>query len=164
MQKTDKICKLYFAILKNLAFFPKKICIFQKIVVILQRQKKLLTIKNLKNMITKVFRTMHAIDGKFTYTDQDGNIIIANSKRCYDYFSPVAYACARGCAFGTYKTCTKAISDYKRAADDNYNYLLTHKNYWTSKYGEEDYNKCLLNGSTWIHEAATARVIKIEAK
>ena len=40
MQKTDKICKLYFAFLKNLAFFRKKICTFQKIVVILQRQKK----------------------------------------------------------------------------------------------------------------------------
>lgn len=40
MQKTDKVCKLYFAILKNARFFPKKICIFQKIVVILQRQKK----------------------------------------------------------------------------------------------------------------------------
>lgn len=115
-------------------------------------------------MITKVFRTMHAIDGKFTYTDQEGNIIIANSKRCYNYFSPVAYACARCCAFGTYKTCTKAISDYKRAADDNYHYLLTHKNYWTKQYGEEDYNKRLLNASTWIHEAATARVVKIEAK
>ena len=115
-------------------------------------------------MITKVFRTMHAIDGKFTYTDQDGNIIIANSKRCYDYFSPVAYACVRGCAFGTYQTCKKAISDYKRAADDNYQYLLTHKNYWIKKYGEEDYNKCLLKGSIWMSEASTARVIKIEAK
>ena len=31
-------------------------------------------------MITKVFRTMHASDGKFTYTDQDGNIILASSK------------------------------------------------------------------------------------
>ena len=40
MQKTDKICKLYFAFLKNLAFFREKICTFQKIVVILQRQKK----------------------------------------------------------------------------------------------------------------------------
>ena len=40
MQKTDKICKLYFAFLKNLAFFPNKICTFQKFVVILQRQKK----------------------------------------------------------------------------------------------------------------------------
>ena len=40
MQKTDKICNLYFAILKNAAFFQNKICIFQKIVVILQRQKK----------------------------------------------------------------------------------------------------------------------------
>ena len=115
-------------------------------------------------MITKVFRTMHASDGKFTYTDQDGNIILASSKRCYDYFSPVAYACERGCAFGNYKTCTKAISDYKRAADDNYHYLLTHKNYWTKQYGEEDYNKCLLNGSIWVREAETARVIKIEAK
>ena len=28
-------------------------------------------------MITKVFRTMHASDDKFTYTDQDGNIILA---------------------------------------------------------------------------------------
>ena len=37
-------------------------------------------------MITKVFRTMHASDGKFTYTDQDGNIILANSKKCYDFF------------------------------------------------------------------------------
>ena len=115
-------------------------------------------------MITKVFRTMHASDGKFTYTDQDGNIILANSKKCYDYFSPVAYACAKGCAFGTYKTCTKAISDYKKAADNNYQYLLTHKDYWIKQYGEEDYNKQLLNGSIWTSKAATARVIKIEHK
>ena len=115
-------------------------------------------------MITKVFRTIHTSDGKFTYTDQDGNIILASSKRCYDYFSPVAYACERGCAFGTYQTCTKAISDYKKAADNNYQYLLTHKDYWIKQYGEEDYNKQLLYCSTWIHEAATARVIKIEAK
>lgn len=115
-------------------------------------------------MITKVFRTMHASDGKFTYTDQDGNIILASSKRCYDYFSPVAYACERGCAFGNYQTCTKAIIDYKKAADNNYQYLLTHKDYWIRQYGEEDYNKQLLNGSIWTCKAATVRVIKIEAK
>lgn len=115
-------------------------------------------------MITKVFRTMHASDGKFTYTDQDGNIILANSKKCYDFFSPVAYACEKGYAFGTYKTCTKAISDYKKAADNNYQYLLTHKDYWIEQYGEEDYNKQLLNGSIWTCKAATARVIKIEHK
>lgn len=113
-------------------------------------------------MITKVFRTMHASDGKFTYTDQDGNIILASSKKCYDYFSPVAYACEKGYAFGTYKTCTKAISDYRKAADNNNQYLLTHKDYWIKQYGEEDYNKQLLNGSIWTCKAATARVIKIE--
>ena len=113
-------------------------------------------------MITKVFRTMHASDGKFTYTDQDGNIILASSKKCYDYFSPVAYACEKGYAFGTYKTCTKAISDYRKAADNNNQYLLTHKDYWIKQYGEEDYNKQLLNGRIWTCKAATARVIKIE--
>ena len=117
-----------------------------------------------KQLITKVFRTMHESDGKFTYTDQDGNIILANSKKCYDYFSPVAYSCLQGFAFGTYKTCTKAISDYKKAADNNYHYLLTNKDYWIKQYGEEDYNKQLLNGSIWTSKAATARVIKIEHK
>lgn len=115
-------------------------------------------------MITKVFRTMHASDGKFTYTDQDGNVILANSKKCYEFFSPVAYASAKGCAFGTFKTCTKAIKDYKIAADNNYQYLLTHKAYWINKYGAEDYNKQLLNGSIWACKAATARVIKIATK
>ena len=64
-------------------------------------------------MITKVFRTMHASDGKFTYTDQEGNIILANSKKCYDYFSPVAYACERGCAFGKYHCANLAKNPLK---------------------------------------------------
>lgn len=115
-------------------------------------------------MITKVFRTMHASDGKFTYTDQDGNVILANSKKCYEYFSPVAYACAKACAFGTFKTCAKAIKDYGRAAEQNLIYLSHRKNYWINQYGEEDYNKAVQDGNAWLEKANQARVIKIETK
>lgn len=115
-------------------------------------------------MTTKVFRTMHASDGKFTYTDQDGNVILANSKKCYEFFSPVAYASAKGCVFGTAATCAKAIRQYRLNADKNAEYLRTHKESWIEKYGIEDYNKQLVNSIGWLQKAEQARVIKIETK
>ena len=50
MQKTDKICKLYFAILKNLAFFPNKILHIPKNCSNFAASKKNINNQNLKNM------------------------------------------------------------------------------------------------------------------
>lgn len=108
---------------------------------------------------TKIYKHQNE-DGTFTYTNEEGAVVISKSKKDHEYFT-VAYN-AKGLSFGRFATCSKELENYRAHASQNLDWMQKHMTYWASKYGQEDAEKQMRKSIEWVEEAKAAKVTRIE--
>ena len=108
---------------------------------------------------TQVYKMQNA-DGTFTYTNENGEVLIAKSKKDFEYAAPAHQG--RGLAFGKFTTCLKAIDELKKRALWNEKWMRDHEAYWTAKYGAENFREEMKKAMAWARDVMLAKPIKIE--
>lgn len=110
--------------------------------------------------ITSITKTING-NGTFTYSDNTGSIIIANSKRNYEYWAPTCIN-AKGLVFGSYKTCLQGIYELQKRMNLNLEYCIKNRTKRSEKYGVEEAEKGIKEAHELVALANTAVVRKIE--
>ena len=108
--------------------------------------------------ITNIYKKNNG-NGTFTYTDNNGRVLIAASKRDYEYFSVAHFG---NWAFGKYTTCAKALRDYQRAAEFALKDIIERRAHYLKHWGEELLDKNTEEYRAFYESAKAAKVIKIE--
>ena len=109
---------------------------------------------------TQIYKKQNA-DGTYTYTNENGEVLIAKSKKNYEYAAP-AYYSAKGMAFGKYSTCEKALEEYRAHAYSNLKYCEETDARRRERMGIAEAIDVMDKAKAWVKRAENANVIKIE--
>ena len=110
---------------------------------------------------TKIYKHQNE-DGTFTYTNEEGIVIINKSKKDHEFFT-VAYN-GKGLAFGKFTTRSKELENYRAHAAQNLDWMNKHLIYWANKYGWDNAQEEMKKAQAWVEEANEAKVQRIETK
>lgn len=109
---------------------------------------------------TQIYKKQNA-DGTYTYTNENGEVLIAKSKKNYEY-AALAYYSAKGMAFGKYSTCEKSLEEYRAHAYRNLKYCEETDARRRERFGIAEAIDVMDKAKAWVKRGENASVIKIE--
>lgn len=107
---------------------------------------------------TQIYKKQNA-NGTYTYTNENGEVLIANCKKNYEYAAP-AYYSAKSMVFGKYSTCEKALEEYRAHAYSNLKEKTDARR--RERFGIAEAIDVMDKAKAWVKRAENANVIKIE--